>query len=72
LVEAELVMGLSERLKVPPVAGGAVDQPLWVLLALHILDLASGDSGESRPAGPPRIELADLQQLTDVPALAFN
>lgn len=62
-------MGLSERLKVPPVAGGVLDQPIWVLRALHILEFASG---EQLPSEPPRVEFADLQQLMDVPALVLG
>lgn len=64
-------MGLSERLKVPPAAGGAFDQPIWVLRALTIIDLAYGEQAPAaprasslidgqRPRGP---ELSDLQHL---------
>jgi hypothetical protein len=58
-VEAELVMGLSKRLRIPPVAGGVMDQPAWVLRTLRILDLADPD--QKREA--PELDLADLQEL---------
>lgn len=53
------MMGLSQRLRIPPVAGGVLDQPAWVLRTLRILDLADPD--QKREA--PELDLADLQEL---------
>lgn len=52
-------MGLAERLGIPPVAGGVLDQPVWILRALAIIEAGTGDA----PPLAPEVHLADLQEL---------
>jgi hypothetical protein len=53
-------MGLAQRFRSLPNAGGVLDQPSSLLHMLEILRLADGEGDAYRS---PELDLADLQEL---------